>query len=184
MKHIALSALLLLTGLALEARAQTLQPGLWEIGNRVQSGSGEMEEAMAEMQKQMADLTPEQRKIMQDMLAKQGVGMTTNGPAGVSMRICLTQEMLDRNEIAPQQGDCKSSYGARTGNSMKISFVCAKPPSTGEVQISFVSPQAYTSKTVVTTVSNGKNERISIDGRGQWLSTDCGSIKPMVAPKQ
>ncbi len=60
--------------MATGAAAQTLKPGLWEINNKMQSGSGEMEQAMASMEKQMAGMPPQQRKQMQDMLAKQGMG--------------------------------------------------------------------------------------------------------------
>jgi hypothetical protein len=38
---------------ALPAGAQTMKPGLWEINNKSSGGRGE--EAMAEMQKQMAE---------------------------------------------------------------------------------------------------------------------------------
>jgi hypothetical protein len=34
-----------------------------------------MEKAMANMEKQMAGMSPEQRKQMQDMMAKQGMSM-------------------------------------------------------------------------------------------------------------
>ena len=66
MQRIAYSAVLAFSVWALNAHAQTVKPGLWEMTNKMQSGSGEMEKAMAEAQKAMADLPPEQRKMMQD----------------------------------------------------------------------------------------------------------------------
>jgi hypothetical protein len=167
----------------LSAQAQTMKPGLWEINQKMQSSSGEMEKGMADMQKQMAAMPAEQRKMMQDMLAKQGVGMGA-GPAGMSIKVCMTREMIERNEIAPQEGDCKSSYAPRVGNTMKMSFVCTKPPSKGEGQVSFVSAEAYTSKMTVTTQSGGRNEQVTMDGQGKWLSAECGAIKPLAAPKK
>lgn len=68
-------ALGLLFLLAPPVAAQSLKPGLWEINNKMQSSSGQVEKAMAEAQKQMAAMPPEQRKLMQDMMAKQGVAM-------------------------------------------------------------------------------------------------------------
>ena len=41
------------------AMAQTLKPGLWETINKMQSGSGQSEKGMAEMQTQMAGMSPE-----------------------------------------------------------------------------------------------------------------------------
>jgi len=49
----------------------------------------------------MAGMPPEQRKQMQDMLAKQGMGQ--GGAGGMSMKICMTREMVERNEMPSQQ---------------------------------------------------------------------------------
>ena len=47
--------------------AQTLKPGLWEITNRMQGAAGsKMDAAMAQMQKQMAAMSPEQRKAARE----------------------------------------------------------------------------------------------------------------------
>ena len=71
------------------AAAQTTKPGLWEITNKMQSSSGETEKAMANMEKQLAAMSPEQRKQMQDMMAKQGMSMTPGGGGGMSMNCLL-----------------------------------------------------------------------------------------------
>ena len=183
MKRFAYPAMLAMSVLALEAHAQNMKPGLWEMSSKMQSGSGEMEKAMADAQKQMAAMSPEQRKMMQDMMAKQGVNMGSNAAGAMSIKICMTREMVDNNEFAQQEGDCKSTYAPRVGNSMKVSFVCTKPPSSGEGQVTFASPEAYTSKMTVNTMSGGKSEKITMDGQGKWLSAECGAIKPLRAPK-
>ena len=47
---------------AVTASAQTQAPGLWEHSFTMKSDDGKMEKAMAEMQKQLASMPPEQRK--------------------------------------------------------------------------------------------------------------------------
>ncbi len=182
MKRIAFVAIGLL--LTLGAQAQNLKPGLWEISNKMKSASGEMEKAMADMQKEMAAMTPEQRKMMQDMMAKQGVGMAPGGPGGMNIKVCMTKEMVERNQVAASEGDCKHTSSPRTGNTMKMSFVCSKPPSSGEGQITFISPEAYSSKMTVNTSAGGRNEKFTMDGQGKWLSAECGAIKPLAAQKK
>ena len=54
------------------ASAQTLKPGLWEVTNDMKTGSGQMEKGQIDIQKQMANMSPEQKKMVQDMMAKQG----------------------------------------------------------------------------------------------------------------
>ncbi len=173
-----------LTASAAGVSAQTMKPGLWEITSQVQGGSGASANAMAEVQKQLANLPPDQRKMMQDMMAKQGVQMGTAPSGGMAVKLCMTQEMVDRNEVATQQGDCTQTTAPRVGNTMQFSFVCTKPPGSGEGQITFASPEAYTMKMVVTSTAKGKAETMDMQGSGRWLTKDCGNIKPLVMPKK
>ncbi|MGQ2979900.1 MAG: DUF3617 domain-containing protein [Polaromonas sp.] len=180
------AALALLALAALPAMAQATKPGLWEINNKM-GGSAEMDKAMAQMQQQMASMPPAQRKQMEDMLAKQGMSMGAGASAGggISMKVCMTREMVERNEVPPpQQGDCKSSASPRVGNTQKISFSCTQPPSSGEGQITYTSNEAYTMKMVTTTTVKGKPEKMTLDGSGKWLSADCGAVKPVGPPKK
>ena len=162
------------------AGAQTMKPGLWEINNKMQTNSGQMEQAMSQMQQQLASMPPEQRKMVQDMMAKQGVGVGGGGGA-VSIKACITKEMIERNMVPTQQGDCKSSNSPRTGNSMKVSFTCTNPPSTGEGEITFGGPESYTMKMLVNTNVQGRPEKISMDASGKWMGADCGTIKPFAS---
>lgn len=167
---------------AVSASAQELKPGLWEVTNKMKSASGEMEKATAEMQKEMAGMPPEQRKMMEDMMAKQGVKMGAGGPSEMVAKVCMTQEMIARNEIPAQQGNCKTTSTPRTGNTLKMAFTCTNPPSNGEGQYTIVSPEAYTTKMIMHTTAHGKSETMNMDASGKWLGADCGNIKPMSAP--
>lgn len=167
---------------SVSASAQTLKPGLWEITHGMKSSSGETEKAMAQARQQMAGMPPEQRKMMEEMMAKQGMKMGAGGPGGSSIRMCMTKEMVERNEMPAQQGDCKTTQQQRSGNTMKMAFTCANPPSSGEGQYTIVSPEAYTMKMTMRTAVQGKPETMSMDGSGKWLSSDCGSVKPMRPP--
>ena len=174
----------LLLLLAQPVAAQSLKPGLWEINNKMQSSSGQMEKSMAETQKQMAAMPPEQRKMMQDMLAKQGMSMGPGAGGNMAVKICMTKEMAERNELPAQQGDCKTTNSPRSGNTMKMSFACTQPPSSGEGTVTFVSPEAYTMKMTMKSMMQGKPETMTMDGGGKWLSADCGNIKPLAVPKK
>ena len=178
---LAAAALVLATG----ATAQTTKPGLWEVTNKMQSSSGEMEKAMAGMEKQLASMSPEQRKQMQDMMGKQGMSMAPGSGGGMSMKMCITKEMAERSELPQQQqGDCKTTRSPRSGNTMKFSYVCAQPPSSGEGEMTFNGDTAYTMKVNTTTTVKGKPEKMTMDASGKWLAADCGNIKPIAPPKK
>lgn len=178
MKAIALA--LLAAAFALPAAAQQqLKPGLWEIQQKM-GGNPELEQQMAQAKAAMAAMPPEQRKQMEAMMARQGVQMGANN----SIRICMTKEMVEKNEIPSQQGDCKVTNQARSGNTMKASFACTNPASSGNTEVTIASPEAYTMKTNVTTSARGKPEQMTLEGSGKFVGADCGSVKPVQAPKK
>jgi hypothetical protein len=178
--HLAAVSLAAITSIA---GAQGMKPGLWEISNNMRSSDPDLEAAMAERQQAMASMPPEQRKKMEEMMARQGVKMGQGG--GMSIQMCMTREMAERNEMpAQQRGDCKSTQQPRSGNTMKMSFVCTNPPSSGEGQFTFTSPEAYSMKMAMKTIVNGKPETINMDSAGKWLGADCGNVKPIAPPKK
>jgi len=181
----ALALLAALAICALPSSAQNMKPGLWEINNKMQTGNGQFEKAMAQMQAQMASMPPEQRKMMEDMMARQGVdlsGLGSNG--GMVVKMCMTKEMVAQNQVPiQQQGDCTHRLSPVVGNSMKVSFSCTNPPASGEGQITFKGDTAYAMKMNMRSTAAGKPETMSLDATGKWLGADCGNIKPMVIPK-
>ena len=176
--HFALAAFI--AAAALPAAAQTLKPGLWEITNKMQSGSGQMENAMAQMQQQLASMPPEQRKMIEEQMARSGVKMGSAGPAGgISVKVCMTREMVEKNEMPSQQGDCKTTSQSRAGNTMKMAFACTNPPSSGDGQVTFNGSESYSSRMNVSTQVQGKPEKMTMEGSGKWLAADCGDVKPL-----
>lgn len=165
------------------AQAQSIKPGLWEFSTQMQGGSGKMSQAMAQAQKQMENLPPEQRKMMADMMAKQGIQMGSSGGNGITVKVCMTPEMVERNEVTSHKGECTHNRSPRVGNTMKFSFVCAKPLSSGEGVVTFTSNESYTMQMSTTTTVNGNPEKMDMQSSGRWLDADCGAIKPLMAPK-
>jgi hypothetical protein len=163
---------------ALPAAAQSLKPGLWEVQNKVSTAG--MPDAMAEMQKQMAAMPPEQRKQMEAMMAQHGMRMAPGTGGGIATQMCMTREMVERNELPMDEG-CRMTQQQRTGNTMRMAFTCTKPPSTGEGEFTFLGPEAYRSRMTVKVTDKGRTETATVEGSAKWLSADCGKVKP-IAP--
>lgn len=165
-----------LTGCTLAAQAQKITPGLWENAVTMKSGNAQQNEAMAQAQAAMASMPPEQRKMMQDMMAKQGVAM---GSKPNSVQVCITPEMADRGEMPQKEGRCTHKTVSRSGSTFKYSFTCeGNPPASGEGEYTLNGDKAFTGRNVVTTTVQGKPERMEMTVAGKWLSADCGSLKP------
>ena len=174
------AVLALLAGVSFTAAAQQkMRPGLWEHNISFKTQSGQMEAAMAEMQKSLASMPPAQRKQMEQMMAQQGVGL---GATGQTVKVCVTKEQADLDNI-PQREGCTQKVQRVDANTMKVAFSCkggqGEPPSSGEGTVTFQGPTAYTGQFKFKTVQDGKPEQIDMAQKGRWLSDSCGAIKPM-----
>ena len=169
---------------AASASAQTMKPGLWEMINKM-GGSPEMDQAMAQLHQQMTNMPPEQRRMMEDMMAKKGMGMGGVSSGGIVVKACITKEMAERNQMPMQHsGDCTNTISDATSTGMKIKFTCTNPPSSGEGQFSFMSDRAYTMKMKISTPGQSRSQITTVDGSGKWVTSECGSLTPMAAPRK
>lgn len=182
MRFHSLLAAALLAGAVLPAAAQSLKPGLWEIHNRMDNP--EMNQAMAQMQKELAGMSPAQRKQMEAAMAQQGVKMAGPGTTGgMVVQACMTKEMIERNDMPLQEG-CRMTKNDRSGNTVKMAFTCSNPPSSGEGQFTSTSAEAYTSQMTVRSTAQGKEQVTKMNATGKWLKADCGNLKPVGTPRK
>jgi hypothetical protein len=139
---------------------------------------------MAEMQKQMAEMPPEQRKMMEQMMARQGVQFSLKAGGGMATRMCMTREMAERNEVPlQQQGDCTHKRTPGAGGTMKISFTCTNPKTSGEGEVSFQGDTGYRMKMKMFSEAAGRPEVVNMDASAKWLGADCGSVRPLQVSK-
>lgn len=175
-------ALTSLVALSAPAVAQSTAPGLWQVENKM-GGNPELERAMAQLQAQLAAMPPAQRKQMEAMMGKSGASMGAGG--AMTVKVCITPEMAARQQLPSQtQGNCTSKIVSRSSNTLKMSFACTDPVSSGEGTYTFTGDKAYTVKMAIQSVSQGKPQNITMDGKAQWLAADCGAVKPIALPTQ
>jgi hypothetical protein len=159
---------------------QRLQPGLWEQSMVMQNDK--VNQAMAQMQQQMAAMPPEKRKQMEAMMAKQGVSMGGPGQP-MTAKVCITPEQAARDEIPARDGKCKQTRSERNGNTFRFAFTCEDGGS-GEGEYTLQSPKAHSGKMIINSVRNGKTERMEMQHSGRWLAADCGAVKPLPQPQK
>ncbi len=164
---------------AFGACAQTQAPGLWEHTFKLNSPSGQMEKAQAQMQSQLAAMPPEQRQKIEALMKERGVTM---GAQGTSAKFCLSKEQAAKPAEPQMTGDCKQTDTTRSGNTMRYKFACTAPQRvSGEGQITYAGDKAYTGQSTMTTQVNGQSQQMSMDMTGKWLGADCGDVKPLGA---
>jgi hypothetical protein len=172
---LALTAAAISAAGAAPAQAATqLKAGLWEQQLQMKSQSGRLEAALKQAEAAMAAMPAEQRKMMQEMMARRGMGMGVGGPRTV--RVCLTQADVERNEPPPQQG-CQTQ-SARNGDVWSVTYDC---PGQGrsEGTITLDSPTAYHGQFRLRAQADGHNEVVDMSTQGRWLGANCGAVAPM-----
>lgn len=172
------AAITLLCLASLPALGQTLKPGLWELNNRIASASPETMAMMEAAQQQMANMPPDQRKSIEQMMQRHGLNMQLGDGGGVKLTYCLTKEMAEKQDLpAGQPGQCTTTRTPVPGG-LNVTFQCARPPSSGNGQVIFNGNTAYSMRMNVNSSAHGKPQNMVVEGSGRWLAANCGSVAP------
>jgi hypothetical protein len=155
-------------------QAQTMAAGLWE--QTTQLSGAQVDGAMAQMQAQLAQLPPDQRKMAEEMMARQGGGPPAG--KGSTVRVCLSPTQAARAEI-PSEPNCTHQALGRSGTTVRYAYRCTgNPPSNGEGEFTLAGDKAYSGKLTANAMVEGKAEQMQMRTSGRWIGPDCGAVKP------
>jgi len=166
-----LAAFALLSLTLLPAHAQIL-PGLWEFSSGDIQVDGQQMPGMDAMLAQMENLPADQRRMMEEMLAAQGVKL-----GGKGVQICLSKAQVESDEL-PFQDDpaCTQEITERGDKLWKFRFEC--PDARGQGETRFISDKELVS-TVESQYRQGTETGTSrIESHARWIADDCGALKP------
>jgi len=155
----------------------SMKPGLWEM--RVvkqiidgQDMAAQMAAAAAQMQQMRANMSPAQRKQMEQMM---GGNQPMPGPGNVQ-RICVSPAMAKEvKPVMPEDARCAPSNVTRSGN--KVSFELKCPNMTGKGE-SIVSGNAVTTRLDAVMTESGKRHTMQSEWQMRYLGSDCQGVKP------
>ncbi|MDM5178211.1 DUF3617 domain-containing protein [Massilia sp. DJPM01] len=164
------------------AATQTMKPGLWENTSKTTSQNAQIANAMAEMQKHMKSMTPEQRKEMEKAMGKSGpANFTLHDDGSVTVKVCITQKMIDDSSgdhLGPQGGNCTHKKGPMVGGTQSFSYSCTNPQTSGEGKISYQA-DSYSSTVSMTSSAAGAMGNMTMASTGKYLGANCGNVKPV-----
>lgn len=149
--------------------AVDIQPGLWEISSNNMQVDGQAVPGMAAMLEQMKSLPPEQRQMMEQMMAQKGVQLGDQG-----VRICMTEAQIKAQQLPLQdpESGCRNEVLERNAELWKFRFTC--PNGDGQGETRFVSDKEFTSQ--INGTFDGKSS--SMQSHARWVAADCGSLQP------
>lgn len=154
-----------------------LQPGLWEHSFKIESQSGQIEAALEQAKKMLESMPPEQRDMIEKQMAAQGINMDLDS---YTTQVCISEDQAARNEFPQPSDNCTQSVLEQSDDVFRMSFSCeGNPPTSGEGEMRLLSDKEYRGKMTMNTTMNGQAENVVASQIGNWLSADCGSVKPM-----
>lgn len=170
----AISALLslLLSALPASGAENAIRPGLWEITTT------------SDLSALTGQIPPEQMQMIKNLAKQHGLDISRIDNGATTSRICITAEMAAQKIPAYFHSDhlgCTIKDAARTGNDYKAEFTCsdARLQGSGRAEGTFVSPESFTGRTVFKGTAQGYPVNQQARSTGQWISTDCGPVKPV-----
>lgn len=179
-----LSALALLAFAALaapSAPAQDLRPGLWEVSLTIGAGAAMTQKQFADaMRKTVAAMPAEMRAEYEAEAARTQTRITDSV---VTSKACVTPaQVANRKWLFPQPGKCTNRMSRKVRGTMKFSYSCTDPTSSGAGSVTFRGSTRFTEQMRGTTpaVLGGRFREMAFNNRtsGRWLGADCGSIRP------
>jgi hypothetical protein len=160
--------------------ALDIKPGLWSLTTKMKREGKEMDH-MAQMQKSMAKMSPEQKKKMTEIMGQAGAGIGSGG----EIQVCFTKDQFAKPEttVSEQFKKCDSKIMTNTSTKMVMTFTC-KDGATGEMTFAAPDPKVYTG-TMLMKSSKGVASEISYNGK--YIAAECGVVKPfqaLLSPKK
>lgn len=162
-----------------------MKPGLWQ--NTVEfSGQvyQQMVEQMRAMKQQLDALPTEQRKLMEQMMASQGISLRgdtlvmNNGQTEISDQYlvhkeCITQKQIEQRSWGAHGADCTFTLTAVAENHFKTVQTCEDRDDI-EMQgdLKFQSPESFVG---TGTASKKAGQTMAYEVHGKWLS-ECGGV--------
>jgi hypothetical protein len=120
---------------------------------------------------------------MEQMMARQGVGMTPGG--GHVVRICMTLQDVDMDQ--PRPGRLHAKVDRVGANTVKVAFQCkggkGQPPSSGEGTVTIESSHGLQRQAPLQDHAGKRPPRADRHGaEGPLAGADCGQVALQSAP--
>lgn len=162
-------SLLLSTASAAES---IIRPGLWEVTTT------------SDLLWLVPQIPPDQMQNLIDFAKQNGFDMPEIKNGLATSNACITQEMADQHNLPyfnPNQLQCSSKNASRNDNTYKVDFICNSETLKGQgsAEGTFFNKENFTGRTKFNGFAQGLPVDEHAEIKGQWISTDCGTVKPL-----
>jgi hypothetical protein len=173
------AALTIASAFAQAQSAPNFKPGLWEESVERVIGGGAEDPAVKAAQAALANMSPEQRKMMERMMREQGIALQVGaGGMKVTSRGCLAPGKSKFSAISGLPEGCTQRY-TRKGEAWEVTARCeareGQPASEMRGTLTMLGSTGHRGDF---SGGNAQQGTARMKTEGRWLSADCGSVKP------
>lgn len=153
-----------------------IKPGLWDQRMAIESEGGELERAMAqvkeEMEQQLANMSPEQRQMVEQMMMDHGVSFDLKDQRFQS---CVTKEQVEAGALNFTEEDCDEKIVSRDDKHFQVEFDCPES-GRGRGEMTLHNDGHYTGRFQVETEMEGEPVTLNLRHEARWIQDDCGEL--------
>lgn len=151
------------------AHAAAIKEGQWTMTTNIHMDG--MDDQMAQAQKEMENMSPEDKAMMQQMMGGMGMNMGA-GPGGGTGMSMTRNQCITNDKPVPQGEDEEGCQHTHTlnGNTVNFETVCKDSHSTGKVTYKNTSMKG---KIETTKMEKGREEHVTMDISGEYVGP-CG----------
>lgn len=173
--NVVLAGLGLLASASSFAKPPNIQHGLWDYKVEVSSKSGAVEAAIAQAKMMMEVLPPEQRAMMEGMMASRGLQIDLGNQ---SFKTCIKKEDIEQMRLPNPDKNCQQTLTQVSDDTYKMTMQCkGTPPMQGEGTFVVDSRKAMHGTITMDVAMQGKPEQVTIQQNGRWIAADCPAAK-------
>lgn len=149
---------------------------------------GQSNHIMNEMQANLKNLPPEQRKMVEEGLAqaRAQAGKMPNyeserfsmTDSGITTKDCITQAEIDKGWVPDAEEGCTSAITEVGKNKFRMINTCeGENAMSMSAEVAFSSPARFSGKGTYTQTAAGQTYIMPIALEGKWVGKDCGTIE-------
>ena len=143
-------------------RAQSIKEGKWSMTMVTKMGG--MDQQSAESMKEMENMSPEEKAMMQQMMGGMNIQMNSNG-AGMTTTVSQCISSQDPVPNTKRDEDCQETH-TMDGNTVNFEVVCKDSKSTGQVTYKEDSMSGVIKSHQT---ADGQPTDVTIDIKGQYV---------------
>ncbi len=148
-----------------------IRPGLWNYQVSINSQSGQIEAAMAQAKAALANMPPEQRAMMEQMMESSGAKFDLSNQ---TFETCITKEDIQKMSMPNPDDKCEQTLVKKSASKYKMTVSCkGNPPMNGEGDFTIISDKEMKGVVVMSGVLNGQPEKMTMNQNAKWISGTC-----------